>query len=135
MLFFITVLHVVLCLLLIVIIILQPGKGSDVASAFGGGGSGTVFGPRGPTSMLSRATTVVAVLFLVTSITLALNSDRQVGSSSSIEEMIRQQEALDRQEQESSASPGAASPGAASPGAASPTGAASDAPGEEPASE
>ena len=132
MIFFISVLHVVLCLLLIVIIILQPGKGSDVASAFGGGGSGTVFGPRGPTSMLSRATTVVAVLFMVTSITLALNSDRQAGSSSSIEEMIRQQEALDQQNQE-----GGDTPDAASPDATAPTegGTSAGEPGEEPSAE
>ena len=109
MLFFITVLHVVLCLLLILIIILQPGKGSDVASAFGGGGGGAVFGPRGPTSLLSRATTVVAVMFMVTSITLALNSDRQIGSSDSIEDQIRQLE------EEEAKKTGAATPEAATP--------------------
>ncbi len=92
MLLFITFLHVVLCFVLILIIILQPGKGSDVSAAFGGGGSSTVFGPRGPTSLLSKATTAVAVLFMTTSIVLALNSDQTRTSSGSIEEQILAQE-------------------------------------------
>ena len=92
MLLFITFLHVVLCFVLILIIILQPGKGSDVSAAFGGGGSSTVFGPRGPTSLLSKATTGVAVLFMTTSIVLALNSDKARTSSGSIEDQIRAQE-------------------------------------------
>ncbi len=71
---FITILHVTLCLILILIILLQPSKGSDVGAAFGGGSSSSMFGPRGAGSMLSRATTVVAVLFMFTSITLALRS-------------------------------------------------------------
>lgn len=73
---FVVALHVMLCVFLILIIILQPGKGGDVGAAFGGGGGGsTVFGPRGPTGLLQRATTVVAVLFMATSVTLALYSD------------------------------------------------------------
>ena len=97
MLFFVTVLHIVLCIVLCLIIILQPGKGGDVASAFGGGGAGSaVFGPRGPANLLSRATTIVAVLFMTTSITLALNSDRQATSTDSIEDQIRDQEKKDQ---------------------------------------
>ena len=72
---FVVALHVMLCLFLILIIILQPGKGGDVGAAFGAGSS-SVFGPRGPTGILQRATTVVAVLFMATSITLALQSSR-----------------------------------------------------------
>ena len=71
---FITILHIVLSILLILIILLQPSKGSDVGAAFGGGASSSMFGPRGAGSMLSRATTVVAVLFMFTSISLALRS-------------------------------------------------------------
>lgn len=70
---FLTVLHIILCILLVLIILLQPGKGGDVGSAFGGGGGGGgMFGPRGPATLLSRATTGVAVTFMVTSILLAL---------------------------------------------------------------
>lgn len=71
---FVVALHVVLCLLLVMIILLQPGKGGDPSSAFGGGMSTTVFGPRGPVNVLAQATTVVAVMFMVTSVTLALFS-------------------------------------------------------------
>ncbi len=93
MLLFVTTLHVVLCFVLILIIIIQPGKGGDVASAFGGGGAqSTVFGPRGGASLLSRATTVVAVLFMCTSITLAMYSDESMVSSGSIEDQLLLQE-------------------------------------------
>jgi len=71
---FLVVLHVILCILLVLIILLQPGKGGDVGAAFGGGGGGGggMFGPRGPATLLSRATTGVAVTFMLTSILLAL---------------------------------------------------------------
>ncbi len=64
-------LHVILSVALILIVLLQTGKGSDLASAFGGGGAGAVFGGSGPTSFLNKMTTAVAVLFMVTSISLA----------------------------------------------------------------
>ncbi len=91
---FIVALHVVLCLFLILIIILQPGKGGDVGAAFGGGGGGsTVFGPRGPTGLLQRATTVVAVMFMTTSITLALYSNQRMLSNANVDdEMLRLQQ-------------------------------------------
>ena len=70
-------LHVLLCIFLVLIILLQPGKGGDVGAAFGGGGGGAqMFGPRGPASYLQRATTGVAILFMVTSVTLALFSTK-----------------------------------------------------------
>jgi len=83
---FITILHVTLCLILILIILLQPSKGSDVGAAFGGGSSSSMFGPRGAGSMLSRATTVVAVLFMFTSITLALRSTPEHLSDDALKE-------------------------------------------------
>ena len=91
---FVVALHVVLCLFLILIIILQPGKGGDVGAAFGGGGGGsTVFGPRGPTGLLQRATTVVAVLFMSTSITLALMSNETAQSGGgNVDDVLQQLE-------------------------------------------
>ncbi|MCP4803720.1 MAG: preprotein translocase subunit SecG [Proteobacteria bacterium] len=94
MILFVTVLHIFLCVLLILVILLQPGKGGDVASAFGAGGGGggggsNVFGPRGPGSLLSKATTGVAVLFMVTSITLALNSqDKSRGGADELDDAV-----------------------------------------------
>jgi preprotein translocase subunit SecG len=73
---FIVALHIILCILLVLIILLQPGKG-DIGAAFGGGGASTMFGPRGPTNLLQRATTVVAVLFMATSFTLAYYSNQK----------------------------------------------------------
>ena len=67
-----TVLHVAVCLVLIMVVLLQTGKRADLAGAFGGGGSQTAFGARGAATFLSRATTWSAVLFMFTSLALAL---------------------------------------------------------------
>lgn len=64
------VLHYFVCAFLIVVILLQAGKGADIGAAFGGA-SQTVFGSRGAATFLSKLTTAVAIVFLMTSITLA----------------------------------------------------------------
>ncbi len=79
-----TVIHIVLCFFLIVVVLLQSGKAADLAGAFGGMGSQTVFGPRGGATMLSRATTVAASLFMVTSLALAISSDRGSAGNGSV---------------------------------------------------
>src|SRR5687767_6739109 len=66
------VLHIVACLFLIGVVLLQQGKGQDLASAFGGGVTQTAFGPRGSANVLSRATTILAGLFMVTSVGLSV---------------------------------------------------------------
>lgn len=66
------IVHIVACFFLIGIVLLQQGKGQDLASAFGGGGSQTAFGPRGSANVLSRATTILAGIFMVTSLGLSL---------------------------------------------------------------
>ena len=74
---FVVSVHVLLCILLVLVILLQPGKGGDVGAAFGGGGGGgQVFGPRGPAGLLARATTGIAVAFMVTSVTLSIYSNK-----------------------------------------------------------
>ena len=72
-----TIVHVVVCLFLVVVVLLQSGKAADLAGAFGGMGSQTVFGPRGAATALSRATTASAVLFMVTSLGLSVIATRQ----------------------------------------------------------
>ena len=94
---FIVALHIVLCVFLVLIILLQPGKGGDIGAAFGGASAGNMFGPRGPTSLLQRATTVVAVLFMVTSATLAYYSSPKMLDNSNTDE------ALERLQQEEEA--------------------------------
>lgn len=76
MLILVTVIHVILCLFLIVVVLLQSGKAADLAGAFGGMGSQTVFGPRGSATMLSKATTVAAAAFMFTSLTLSIMATR-----------------------------------------------------------
>ena len=75
-----TIIHVIVCLFLVVVVLLQSGKAADLAGAFGGMGSQTVFGPRGAATALSRATTISAVLFMVTSLSLSVIATRQSGS-------------------------------------------------------
>jgi preprotein translocase subunit SecG len=67
---FITIIHIVICIILIVVVLLQSGKAADLAGAFGGVGSQTAFGPRGTATLLSKITTISAVLFMLTSIGL-----------------------------------------------------------------
>lgn len=66
----ITSIHIISCIVLIIVVLLQSGKAADLAGAFGGGGSQTVFGPRGAGSILSKVTTISAVLFMFTSLGL-----------------------------------------------------------------
>ena len=68
----IVLLHILACLFLIGVVLLQQGKSQDLASAFGGGGTQTAFGPRGSANVLSRATTILAGLFMVTSLSLSM---------------------------------------------------------------
>jgi preprotein translocase subunit SecG len=65
-------LHIAACLFLIGVVLLQQGKSQDLASAFGGGGTQTAFGPRGSANVLSRATTILAGVFMVTSLGLSM---------------------------------------------------------------
>ena len=65
-------LHIIACLFLIGVVLLQQGKNQDLASAFGGGGTQTAFGPRGSANVLSRATTILAGVFMITSLALSM---------------------------------------------------------------
>ena len=80
----VTVLHVIVCLILVVVVLLQSGKAADLAGAFGGMGSQTVFGPRGSATVLSKATTISAVLFMLTSMTLSIMATRKGSSTPDI---------------------------------------------------
>ena len=78
------IVHVVVCLFLIIVVLLQSGKAADLAGAFGGMGSQTAFGPRGSATLLSKATTVSAVLFMLTSLTLSILATRSAGLGTSV---------------------------------------------------
>jgi preprotein translocase subunit SecG len=68
----ITVIHVFVCAVLIVVVLLQHGKSAEIAATFGGMGSQTAFGPRGTATVLSKATTACAIIFMLTSIALTI---------------------------------------------------------------
>lgn len=76
------VVHVILCLFLIGVVLLQQGKSSDVAGAFGGQGSQTAFGPRGASNILTRLTTGSAILFMLTAMGLTIALARSSGNHS-----------------------------------------------------
>jgi preprotein translocase subunit SecG len=76
MIILVTIVHIIVCLILVVVVLLQSGKAADLAGAFGGMGSQTVFGPRGSATVLSKATTISAILFMLTSLTLSILATR-----------------------------------------------------------
>ena len=64
-------LHICVCIALIIVVLLQTGKGAEIGASFGAGASNTVFGASGGKNFMSRMTTAVAVVFMLTSLTLA----------------------------------------------------------------
>ncbi len=75
------IIHVIVCVALIMIVLLQTGKGADMGAAFGGGSSQTLFGTSGASTFLSKATTVAAIVFMLTSLGLAYVSGKKDGGS------------------------------------------------------
>ena len=110
-------LHVIACLFLIGVVLLQQGKNQDLASAFGGGGTQTAFGPRGSANVLSRATTILAGVFMVTSLALSILRPR---SSSFLDQVQTPQASPAPAASGLPAPPAAATPAAATPAPAAP---------------
>ena len=77
MLILITVVHILVCVFLIIVVLLQSGQSGDIAAAFGGMGSQTAFGPRGAATVLTKATTWCAIIFMLTSITLSISASKR----------------------------------------------------------
>jgi len=78
--YLVTALYILTCLSLMLTVYLQQGKGGDIAAAFGGGSSQAAFGARTGATVLSRATTVCAILFMVGAIALGILGKRGPGS-------------------------------------------------------
>lgn len=78
------IIHLIACFLMIGAILLQSGKGAEIGAAFGGS-SQTVFGSRGPANFLSKFTVVVAVVFMMTSLSLAILAKERTFSSTVID--------------------------------------------------
>lgn len=84
----ITGLHVLICLGLIIVVLLQTGRGTGMASVFGGGGGGSVMGGKGFGGVLAKATAALAIAFMLTSIALSL-IPRRGGERSVLDELER----------------------------------------------
>ncbi|HER43669.1 MAG TPA: preprotein translocase subunit SecG [Candidatus Eisenbacteria bacterium] len=80
------ILHVITCFLLIVVVLMQSSKGGGLSGAFGGGGGGeAMFGGRETATFLSKSTTYLAIIFMVTSLSLAfLSADHGAGEAESV---------------------------------------------------
>ncbi len=85
-----SILHMLIAFVLVLVILLQSGKGADMGAAFGGGSSQTVFGGRGAATFLSKLTTAVTILFMLSSLFLAVYVGRSGTSSVITEERARQ---------------------------------------------
>ena len=81
MILLVTTVHILVCLGLIVVVLLQTGKGTDMGAAFGGGSSTTVFGSSGAGNFLTRLTTGMAVVFMLTALTLGYFSEQDTSTS------------------------------------------------------
>ncbi|MDR1395848.1 MAG: preprotein translocase subunit SecG, partial [Deltaproteobacteria bacterium] len=81
----ITAIHILVAIILIISVLLQAGKNSGMGAAFGGS-SGSVFGSRGPATLISRVTSVAAVIFMATSMTLSLTARAKLEVDTSIRE-------------------------------------------------
>ena len=78
------IVHVIVCLFLIIVVLLQSGKAADLAGAFGGMDRRRPAGPRGSATLLSKATTISAVLFMITSLSLSILATRNAGLGTSV---------------------------------------------------
>ena len=71
---FLVTVHILACIALIAVVLLQTGKGADMGATFGTGGSQSVFGAGGGSTFMSKVTTAAAIIFMLTSLTLAYYS-------------------------------------------------------------
>jgi len=78
---FLLILHILVCLALVGIVLIQGGKGAEVGATFGAGASQTIFGASGAQTFLGKLTTGAAVIFMLTSLALAVFWGRPGGSS------------------------------------------------------
>jgi preprotein translocase subunit SecG len=77
---FFVIIHVIVSLIIIALVLLQAGKGADIGSAFGGTGSQAVFGSMSTPTLLGKLTTAVAVVFMLTSFSLAMLAHRRAST-------------------------------------------------------
>ena len=86
------VVHVICAVLIVLLVLVQRGKGADAGAGFGAGASGTVFGARGVGTALSRATAILAAIFMITSLSLAYTSKPSAPAQQSILDKLSSQQ-------------------------------------------
>ena len=77
---FLIIVHILTCFAILGIVLLQAGKGADIGSAFGGAGTQAVFGSMGTPTILGKITGAIAIIFTITSFSLALIGGERTGS-------------------------------------------------------
>jgi preprotein translocase subunit SecG len=85
---FLMIIHILSASSIVALVLVQRGKGADAGAGFGAGASGTVFGARGATTALSRATAILATVFMVTSLTLAYMGTHNAAPTESVLEQL-----------------------------------------------
>ena len=78
----VVIVHIIVAVAIVGLVLLQQGKGADAGASFGSGSSQTVFGASGSGNFLTRATTIAATIFFVTSLSLAIFARENAGVSS-----------------------------------------------------
>ena len=116
------IVHIVSATCIVALVLIQRGKGTDAGAGLGAGASGTVFGARGATTALSRATAILAALFMVTSLTLAYMGTRSAEPTESLLERLAVEGAPPEVPVPESVEPGVAEPAAEVPQGAPPAG-------------
>jgi preprotein translocase subunit SecG len=111
---FLVVVQIVSALCILVLVMLQRGKGAEAGAGFGAGASGTVFGARGATTALSRATAIFAAIFMLNSLALTYLSTRSHEQTKTILDIAGQSQAPAPARQTNS-TPASATPGAPAP--------------------
>ncbi|MDY0360246.1 MAG: preprotein translocase subunit SecG [Desulforegulaceae bacterium] len=89
---FLVTIHIIASIMIIIMVLLQAGKGSSLGAALGGGSNQTLFGPTGSGNILTKITTGLAIVFMLTSISLAYMSGKS--TSSSVVDKIKQEAPL-----------------------------------------
>jgi preprotein translocase subunit SecG len=86
------VIHIICAVLIVLLVLVQRGKGADAGAGFGAGASGTVFGARGAGTALSRATAILAAVFMITSLSLAYTGKPSAQGQTSILDQLSSQQ-------------------------------------------
>lgn len=84
----IIVIHILSAVAIIGLVLIQHGKGADMGASFGSGASQTIFGSAGSGNVLTKSTTWLAILFFITSLSLAVVAKNRAASGVEVESLL-----------------------------------------------